>query len=87
MHAIEHPHLPRVGWMATGALVLAVIVLLLAASRVGGLGASHMSEASRATIGPQITVDGSGYARAFRSSSPFASPFHIAIPWTKPSRR
>ena len=40
MHAIERPYLPRIGVLTLGAVLLAVVVLLLAASRVGDVGLS-----------------------------------------------
>jgi hypothetical protein len=38
MHAIEHPNLPRIGGLALGAVLVAIAVLLLAATRVGDIG-------------------------------------------------
>ena len=87
MHAIEHPHLPRVGLMALGALLLAIIVLLLAASRIGGIGANSTSATSGAATIQAAAVHRPGSAGPSWYANPFASPFHVVAPWAKPAGR
>ena len=56
MHAIERPHLPRIGVLALGAVLLAIVVLLLAASRVGDIGLSSSSASSGASTAPPASI-------------------------------
>lgn len=90
MHAIERPHLPRVGFLALGAVLLAITVLLLAASRVEDIGVSSTSESTRAASVPAATAATINEARPVGSSAftnAFASPFHVALPWPKATGR
>lgn len=85
MHALEHPHPSRIGLLTLGAVVLAIVVLLLAAARLGGIGASSRAAASLSASSPQATARTSwpaAWPRYFNSNV-FASPFHIAFPWTR----
>jgi hypothetical protein len=86
MHAIEHPHLPRMGVLALGAALLAIVVLLLAASRLGGIGLSAGSASSGPAAVPARSHSAPP-AAAWALNNPFASPFRVTLPWTTTSRR
>lgn len=86
MHAIERPHVSRVGLMALGAVVLAILVGLLAAYRVGEIGGGSTSGVSGAVTGQTVAVHGSGSAGSSWYANPFASPFHVAFPWARAAR-
>lgn len=87
MHAIERPHLPRIGILALGAVVLAIVVLLLAASRVGDIGWSSGAASSGAPAGPPAKIDSAAPAAPSWFANPFAPPFRVVLPWNTPSRR
>jgi hypothetical protein len=85
MHAIERPLLPRIGLLALGTVVLAFVVMLLAASRLGDLGLSAGSAANSAFTSPgagiRIPPPASWYA------NPFAVPVRAVLPWSSANRR
>jgi hypothetical protein len=87
MHAIAHPHLPRIGVLALGAILMAVVLLLLAATRVGDirLGSSPGSAAPATTRA--ATIHYGRPAISSWSANPFASPFHVVLPWSNVARR
>ncbi len=87
MHAIERPHLSRVGLMALGAMLMAIIVLLLAASRLGGIGAASTSHAAGAAIGPKAAVHAQGPSTGSQFRNAFAPPFPVVLSWATPRGR
>lgn len=87
MHAIERPHLQRIGVLALGAVVLAIVVLLLAAARAGDIGLSSVSASSGTATGPPATVRTAPSPAASWFANPFAPPFRVVLPWKTPTRR
>jgi hypothetical protein len=87
MHAIERPHLPRIGILALGAVLLALVVLLLAASRAGDIGLSSGSTSSAATTTPPAEIHSMPAAASPWFTNPFAAPFHVVLPWNAATRR
>jgi len=85
MHALERPQLPRIGALALGAVLLAIVVLLLAASRVGDIGMS--SNTASSAPAPTTAISHAGPASSNWLMSPFASPFHVVLPWSAPTGR
>lgn len=83
MHAIDRPHIPRLGLMALGAILLAIIVLLLAASRVGEIGANATPNATAAPVSHTATVHNWRPAGPSWLANPFVSPFRVALPWAR----
>ena len=83
MHAIERPYLPRVGLRTLGTVLLAIVVLLLAASRVGGIDANSTSAARGALLGRTAAAGRSGLVGSSWLTNGFASPFHVALPWQR----
>jgi hypothetical protein len=81
MHAIERPHLPRIGVPALGAVLLAVVVLLLAASRVGDNGISFRSASSGAPTAPPAEIHSGLPVASSWFTSPFAAPVRVVLPW------
>lgn len=79
MHAIERPHLPRIGVLALSALLLAIVVLLLAASRVGDIGSGSAS--SGAATGLPTKIHTTAPAAWSWFTNPFAAPFRVVLPW------
>ncbi len=86
MHAIERPHLPRVGLLALGVLV-AIVVLLLAAPRVGDLGVSATSDSSGTAASATATTINHSLTNGAAFTNAFASPFHVVVPWAKATGR
>ncbi len=87
MHAIEHPHLSRSGLMALGAVILAILVLLVAAARVGGIGANSRADTGGPAVGPRTTAHSSWSPAASWYANAFASPFHVVLPWARATGR
>jgi hypothetical protein len=88
MHAIERPRLPRVGVVALGALALAIVVLLLAASRLGDIGlSSHSASTDAATGASAQNRSAPPVASSWLWSNPFKAPFRVVLPWNTPARR
>lgn len=87
MHAIERPHLQRVGVMALGGVLLAIVVLLLAASRVGDIGIGSGASSSARVIGPATAIHRTSPGASSWLASPFASPFRVVLPWMTATRR
>jgi hypothetical protein len=88
MHAIERPYLPRTGVLALGAVFLAIVLLLLlAASRVGDIGLTSSSGASGASTAPPAATHSAPSAASLWLTNPFATPFHVVLPWNTPIRR
>lgn len=85
MHAIETPQLPRISVLALGAILLAIVVLLIAASRVADIGGSSGFSSGAATA--PAAVASVRTATSPWSANPFASPFHVVAPWTTATRR
>jgi hypothetical protein len=82
MHAIAHPHLPRTGVLALGVIVMAIAVLLLAASRAGDIRLAS-SPGSPAPATTRVTaIDQARPTPSLWSTGPFASPFHAVLPWS-----
>lgn len=85
MHAIERPYLPRIGVLTLGAVLLEIVVLLLAASRVGDVGLSSGSASSGTATGLPATIHSAPMSSSF--TNPFGVPFRVVLPWTAASRR
>jgi hypothetical protein len=85
MHAIERPQLSRVGVLALSAVLLAIVVLLLAAARVGEIGTTSGSVSAAASgSGAAPLSAAANHARPAVGSwpaNPFASPFRVVTPW------
>jgi ABC-type glycerol-3-phosphate transport system substrate-binding protein len=87
MHAIERPHLPRMASLALGAVLLAVVVLLLAASRVGDLGMSSTASSTPPAASTPATLHHAWRTSPSAFTNVFSSPFHAALPWASAPRR
>jgi len=87
MHAIERPYLSRVGLTALGVMLVAIIVLLLAASRLDGIGASSPSNATGAAVGPAAAVHPLTPAGVSPFTDALATPFRVVVSWTTPHGR
>jgi hypothetical protein len=80
MHAIAHPHLPRIALLALGAVVLALVVLLLAAARLGDISPSSGSASSGAAAGAPANVHNAPAASSW-VTTPFEAPFRLVLSW------
>ena len=87
MHAIERPHLPRIGVLALSAVLLTMVVLLVAASRLGDIGLGAGSASSGTVTGQPARVHSAPPPASTWFSNPFAQPFHVVLPWNAPTRR
>lgn len=86
MHAIERPLLPRFGLLGLGAVLLAIVVLLLAASRLGDIGVSAGTASSGAVKAPAAHISRTPLAASSWFANPFAVPVH-SVPWPTAPRR
>lgn len=87
MHAIERPRLPRIGVLALGAILLAIVVLLLAASRLGDIGVTAGSASIGAVVSPPANTRSAPLVASSWFSNPFRVPFRVILPWNTPTRR
>jgi hypothetical protein len=86
MHAIERPHLPRIGVIALSAALLALVALLLAAWRLGGTTMSSGVASSGASSVAPVEARSAVPATSSWFTNPFAAPFRVDTPWNKTSR-
>jgi hypothetical protein len=87
MHAIERPRLPRISVLAVGAVLLAIVVLLLAAARVRDISLSSGSAPSGAKAGPPVTIHSARRAGSSWVTSAFAVQSRVVLPWNTTTRR
>ncbi len=87
MHAIDRPQLPRIGMLALSAALLAIVIVLLIASRLGDVGAGLGAGSPGVATYPPATFNSMRPADSSWLANPFASPFHVTLPWTAANRR
>jgi hypothetical protein len=84
MHALDRQHFPRIGTIALAATLLAIVLMLLAASRVGDIGIGGSSVGTSFATRPAASTP----ARTpIWVTHPFASPFRVTLPWRSPERQ
>jgi hypothetical protein len=86
MHAIERPLLSRTALLALGAVLLAIVVLLLAASRLGDTGLSAGTASTGAPASPPATAPRTALVASSWFANPFVVPVH-AVRFTAATRR
>ena len=87
MHAMAHPHLPRIGVLTLGVILMAVVLLLLAATRVGDIRLGSSPGSTSPATARAAAIHYARPAASPWSTNPFASPFHIVLPWSSAARR
>ena len=87
MHALERPHLPRIGGLALGAVLLAIVVLLLAASQPSDIGVGSPPASSGAIAGPPAAAHGQALAAPSWFTNPLGALFRVGLPWGERAER
>lgn len=84
MHAIERPHLPRVGLLGLAAVLVAIVALFLAASVGREFGMSSGSSPGRGLAGKTARTSYQAGADSSAFTNVFVPPFHaVVFPWTE----
>jgi len=83
--ALPHPHLPRAVVLALAAILLALVLVLHAATQVGdiGLGSSTGPAATGATV-ERPAAHATAPVSPARAVNLFAAPFRVRLPWPVP---
>jgi len=87
MHAIDRPQLPRLGAFALAAVILAIVVPLLAATRVGDIGLSSGFGSSGAATAPAAGAPSASPTITSWFLNPFAAPIRATLPWSTAIQR